>query len=83
MVKTTIASVMKIRAYTPGGLGNGQERIHGRTVQVSKVGLSELILQSQSLAEAEADELRQHRADIEAVLGEHFTDADPSIHYAG
>ena len=43
----------------------------------------EHVLQDQRLTESELSALRQHRTDVQAVLEEHFTDADPSIQYAG
>ena len=43
----------------------------------------ERVLQNQRLTRAELDALRQHRTDVQTILEEHFSEADPNIQYAG
>lgn len=43
----------------------------------------EHVLENQKLTRAELDDLRKHRADVEAILEEHFSDSDPNIQYVG
>lgn len=41
------------------------------------------VLENQKLAQEELDELRQHRANVQAILEKHFSDSHPYIQYAG
>ena len=41
------------------------------------------VLEDQKLTQVELDELRQHRAAVQELLEEHFSDSDPGIQYAG
>ncbi len=41
------------------------------------------VLEDQKLTQPEIDELRQHRADVQGILEEHFSESHPTIQYAG
>ena len=43
----------------------------------------ESVLSQQRLTKGELDELRECRADVQAVLEQHFSESNPDIRYAG